>query len=55
MSRGKHLSLHEARKKGKLKDFAKEHPSEGDRDLFNKVLDRMAKKPSKDGQTSKKD
>lgn len=55
MSRGKYLSLEEARKLGKLKEFAKEHPSEGDRSLFGKLLDHMAKKPSKAGQTSKKD
>ncbi len=29
MSRGKHLSLEETRKEGKLKQFAKEHPSKG--------------------------
>lgn len=55
MARGKYLSLEEARKKGKLKEFAKEHPSEGDRSLFNKLFNAMAKKPSKAGRTSKKD
>jgi hypothetical protein len=28
MSRGRYLSLEEARKQGKLEQFAKEHPSE---------------------------
>ncbi len=30
MSRGKYLSLEEARNAGKLDQFAKEHPSEAD-------------------------
>jgi stalled ribosome rescue protein Dom34 len=51
MSTGKYLSLEEARKKGLLKRFAKEHPSKGDEKLFDKLLDRMAKgkqkKPSR--------
>ena len=55
MATGKYLSLEEARKKGKLKAFAKQHPSEGERSLFGKLLDRMARKPSKAGQTSKKE
>jgi hypothetical protein len=49
LSRGKHLSLSEARKSGKLELFAKEHPAIGDRDAFEKVLKAMAsgKKPKK--------
>ena len=43
MSRGKYLSLEEARKSGKLDRFAKEHPSEGDRQRFNRLLDEMSK------------
>lgn len=43
MSTGKYLSLEEARKKGKLKEFAKEHPSKGDEKVFDKLLGRMAK------------
>ena len=31
MVRGKYLSLEDARKKGQLDRFCKEHPSEGDR------------------------
>ena len=37
MARGKHLSLEEARKKGKPKRFAKEHPSEGDATVFARL------------------
>lgn len=55
MSRGKHLSLEEARKAGKLEQFAKEHPSEGDAEAFDALFQAMAKgkprKPSKGGQT----
>ncbi len=40
MSRGKHLSLEEARKLGELDQFAKEHPSEGDAGLFERLLER---------------
>ena len=43
MSRGKYLSLEEARKSGKLAQFAKEHPSEGDEKLFDRLLDALAK------------
>jgi len=43
MSRGKYLSLEEARKTGKLNRFAKEHPSEGDRERFDRLLDEMSK------------
>jgi hypothetical protein len=43
MSRGKYLSLEEARKSGKLDRFAKEHPSEGDRKRFDRLLDEMSK------------
>lgn len=51
MSRGKHLSLHEARKSGQLDTFAKEHPATGDADAFEKVLKAMAsgKKPKAKG------
>jgi hypothetical protein len=43
MSRGKYLSLEEARKSGKLDRFAKEHPSKGDRKRFDRLLDEMSK------------
>jgi hypothetical protein len=55
MSRGKYLSLPEARKKGQLDRFAKEHPSEGDADQLESVIGRMsdpAKKPESNDQTS---
>lgn len=54
MSRGKYLSLEEARKKGQLKQFGKEHPSSGDEKTFDKLLGSMAKKPKQGGRTSKK-
>ena len=42
MARGKYLSLEEARKLGKLDQFAKEHPTEGDADLFERLLEKAA-------------
>lgn len=42
MGHGKYLSLEEARKLGKLKQFAKEHPSQAD-ERFERLLDAMAK------------
>lgn len=42
MARGKYLSLEEARKLGKINQFCKEHPSEGDQELFDRLLDAMA-------------
>ncbi len=41
MSRGKHLSLEEARKQGLLERFAKEHPNETDAERFNRLLEAM--------------
>ncbi len=55
MAIGKYLSLEEARKKGKLKEFAKEHSTKGDRSLFDKLFKRMAKSSLKAGRTSTKD
>jgi len=43
MSRGKYLSLEEARQRGLLERFAKEHPSEGDEELFDRLLEAMAR------------
>jgi hypothetical protein len=58
MAIGKYLSLEEARKKGLLGRFAKEHPSKGDKKVFDKLFGRMAKEAvkssSKAGRTSKK-
>ena len=52
MSTGKYISLEEARKGGKLKRFAAEHPSEGDEQLFDDLLGAMAKTPESADQTS---
>ena len=54
MSRGRYLSLEEARKLKQLDRFAKEHPSEGDQEQFDTLFIAMAKKPAKDGRTSRK-
>ena len=40
MSKGKYYSLEEARKKGKLDRFAKEHPIEAKEKDFDNLLDR---------------
>jgi hypothetical protein len=54
MSRGKYLSLEEARKKkGGLDRFSKEHPSEGDERQFDRTLWAMAgRKPKAIARTS---
>ena len=54
MSVGKYLSLEEARKKGKLDRFVKEHPSKAKKKDFDALLDAMTKNSPKAGQTSKK-
>lgn len=51
MARGKYLSLEEARKSGKLKQFAKEHPSKGD-ERFWPLLEAAAKGLLEGEQTS---
>lgn len=43
MSRGRYLSLEEARNEDDLLRFAKEHPTDGDEDAFDELLERMAK------------
>ncbi len=48
MSRGKYLSLEEARKLGKLDQFCKEHPSQADAGRFERLLDAMAGKGGKE-------
>jgi hypothetical protein len=53
MSRGKYLSLEEARKNGDLDSFAKEHPSEADRERFKRLLDAMSQGVLEEAQTSK--
>jgi len=42
MSRGRYLSLEEAREKGKLDQFCKEHPSRGSWKKFDALLDGFA-------------
>jgi hypothetical protein len=39
----KPINLDEAAKTGQLERFADEHPSTGDKDLFYRLLDAMAK------------
>jgi hypothetical protein len=53
MSRGKYLSLPEARKKKQFDRFAKEHPSKGDADQLEQLIGAMSKTPESDDQTSK--
>lgn len=48
MATGKYLSLEEARKKKQLERFAKEHPSKGDEQQFDRLLDAMAKGSKED-------
>ena len=55
MSTGNYLSLEEARKKKKIDRFAKEHPSKGNEEVFDDLLDKMAKSSEEDDQTSEKD
>ena len=54
MSRGKYLSFREARKAGKLAQFAKEHPATGDMDKFDGLLDAMAHGEQPDSALRKK-
>ena len=51
MAIGKYLSLEEARKKGKLERFAKEHPSEADK-RFWPLLDSIVKGKKSSRETS---
>lgn len=57
MARGKYLSFEEARRLGKLKEFAKQHPGEGDTDLWERLLRSMAnvKTPAAGDQASSRD
>jgi hypothetical protein len=43
MSRGKYLSLEEARKTGQIDRFCKEHPASGDEEKFDALLGAIAK------------
>lgn len=51
MAIGKYLSLEEARRKGKLERFAKEHPSEAD-ERFWSLLDSIVKGKKSSQETS---
>jgi hypothetical protein len=55
MSRGQYLSFEEARKRGELARFAKEHPSKADRARFLALLDAMSKGGLEEAETSKPD
>ena len=57
VARGRYLSLEEARKQGKLDQFAKEHPAEGDMNLWDRLFHAMAgvKTPPEADQTSGRD
>lgn len=53
MSRGKHLSLEEARQTGRIDRFAKEHPSkETQPGRFDALLDAMTRSSPEAGRTS---
>lgn len=53
MARGKYLSLEEARKLGQLDQFAREHPSKGEKSAFDNLLGVMASgKPPEGNRTS---
>lgn len=52
MSRGKYLSLEEARNMGKLDRFAKEHPSRSKGNRFERLLDAVARGSLEGDQTS---
>jgi len=55
MSRGKYLSLEEARQTSQLGRFCEEHPSEADRGRFFALLDAMSKGALKGEETSQPD
>ena len=55
MSRGKYLSLEEARQTGELERFCKEHPAEVDRKRFLALLEAMSKGALEAGETARTD
>jgi len=55
MSRGKYLSLEEARQSGKLDQFAAEHPTEAERARFQALLDLMSRGALEAKETSQPD
>ena len=55
MARGRYLSLKEARQLDKVGQFAKEHPSTGDKDEFDAMLQAIAEdKPTKKTKSGEK-
>jgi len=55
MSRGKYLSLEEARRTSQLDRFCKEHPSEADRERFKRLLEAMSQGVLEEAETLKSD
>lgn len=55
MSRGKYLSLEEARQSGAFARFCKEHPSKADRDRFLALLIAMSQGVLEEEETSPPD
>ena len=55
MSRGKCLSLEEARQSDDFKRFCKEHPAEADRERFLKLLQAMSQGVLEEEETSLRD
>jgi len=51
MAKREPLNLEKARKRDLLKKFVKEHPSKGDAELFERLLEAMTKSSSEDDQT----
>ena len=49
MARGRFFSLEEARRSGKLDRFAKEHPSVGDEEAFDRLFEAMALRKRDEG------
>jgi hypothetical protein len=55
MCKGKYYTLDDARKEGDFEEFAREHPSTGNRYLFDKLLEVMLNEKSKKEEESSKD
>ena len=55
MSRGKFLSLEEARQSGDFKQFCAEHPEKADRERFLKLLSAMSQGILEEEETSRPD
>ena len=55
MSRGKYLSLEEARKSGKIDRFCEAHPSKADRARFKALLEAMSQGALEEAETSPPD